>query len=263
MKDVKFEIDGKEYQLPNFMSIENYVKMYKVKDLLSDEYFAAKLINIMSDAPIDELIEVNYQHIHYLATYIMSLVPQDEQPKFYDRFQIDNVDYGFLPSWKKLSFGEFVDLDTLMNKKGNEFLDYIHILTAIMYRPIISDPTKHDYEIEKYNTDTMVKRAELFKKELDIRYFLGAQFFFTIFAKKYLQHTQSFSTTTLTLKDSIKLIWRYRKILRTLALNKDSDGTSSSTDLLKTILQDMNKSSKKPWWKFSINLPTLLKRTKK
>ena len=263
MRDVNFEIDGKEYELPNFMSIENYVKMYKVKDLLSDEYFAAKLINIMSDAPIDDLVEVNYQHIHYLATYIMSLVPQDEQPKFSDRFQIDNVDYGFLPSWKKVSFGEFVDLDTLMNKKGNEFLDYIHILTAIMYRPIITDPTKPEYEIEKYNTDTMVQRAELFKKQLDIRYFLGAQFFFTMFAEKFLQHTQSSLTTTQTLKDSIKLIWRYRKILKTLALNKDSDGTSLSTDLLKTILQDMNKSSKKPWWKFSINLRTLLKRTKK
>ena len=35
-------------------------------------------------------------------------------------------------------------------KKPEEMLDYIHIITAIMYRPIISEKTKHKFEIEEY-----------------------------------------------------------------------------------------------------------------
>jgi hypothetical protein len=45
MKEVTFELEGVEYQLPNKITIENYVKIFKIKELFSDQYFAAKLIN--------------------------------------------------------------------------------------------------------------------------------------------------------------------------------------------------------------------------
>lgn len=261
MSDVKFELDGVEYQLPNFISIENYVKIFKIKDILSDEYFGAKLVSIMSGAQVDKLLETNYQHVEYLASYIMSLFPQGE-PQFIDKFELDGIDYGFLPSWKKVSFAEFVDLDTLMSKKSDEMLNYIHIMTSIMYRPIITDPSKHDFEIEKYNSESMIKRAELFNKELDIKYFMGAQFFFIKFASKYLEHIQS-SLTTTSLKEQIKFIWKYRKLITRILSKKDSGGTLSSTELLTMTLQSMNKSSQSLWSKFSTKLRTSLKRTKK
>jgi len=41
---VKFKLEGKEYKLPEFISISDYVKISKVKDLFTDEYFYPKLI---------------------------------------------------------------------------------------------------------------------------------------------------------------------------------------------------------------------------
>lgn len=246
MDIIKFDIEGKEYECPTWINIENYVKVYKIKDIFSDEYFSAKFLNILTGAPVEELLEADYQKIKWLSNYCMSLFPKDKQA-FVDKFEIDGKWYGFIPSWRKLSFAEYVDLDTLITKKNPEVLDYIHIITAIMYRPIIGDHTKSKFEIEKYNQGSLHDRAELFKKKLNINVFIGAQFFFIQFVKKFSELTQTSSTMTLT--EKIRIMWKMRK-MRKLLLKKDSDGMLLSTELVPTILQSMIRSSKKPWWKF-------------
>jgi hypothetical protein len=248
MTEIKFEIDDVEYSMPTYINIEDYVKVFKIKDVFSDEYFAAKLINILTGAPTEKILEANYQEVKVLANYAMSLFPIDKQP-FIDRFEINGVKYGFIPSWSKLSFAEYVDLDTLITKKPDEVLDYIHIILAIMYRPIISED-KTGYKIETYNQETLEERAQLFKKEVGIKTYTGAQFFFILFAKKYSEIIQESSTTTeMSLWKKMKFIWTNRKLIQK-ALAKDSDGTLLSTELLPTILQSTMTSSKKPWWKF-------------
>jgi hypothetical protein len=165
---IKFKIDEKEYNLPQFISIDHYTKIYKVKDLFSDDYFAARLINIVSDAPVEDLLESDFQEVNYMSTYVMELLPLNK-PEFKDRFELDGVKYGFFPNWKDLSFAEFIDMDTISTKKTDELLDMLHILAAIMYRPIVEEKSEHDFKIEKYNVQTMTERAELFKKKLDVK----------------------------------------------------------------------------------------------
>ena len=241
---IKFKIEQTEYQLPEFISIENYSKIYKIKDLFSEDYFAAKLINIVCDTPLNDLLQSDYQHVNYMATYLMNLFPIDK-PKFIDRFEIDGVKYGFFPNWKDLTFAEFVDLDTISTKKPDEILDLLHILAAIMYRPIISEKSEHDYQIEKYDINKMKERAEVFKKKLDVKYVLGAQFFFIKFAKRYLSYTQMSSITNLSIWTKIRLVWNLRKIIWKIAFKKHSDGSLSSIELVETILRNTNTSIKK------------------
>lgn len=242
---IKFKIGETEYKVPDFMSIENYSKIYKVKNFFSDDYFAAKLINIMTDAPVEEVLESDYQYIDYLATYVMGLIPLDKQPKFYDRFELKGVKYGFFPKWQDLTFAEWVDLDTLSTKKPDELLGLLHIICAIMYRPIIEEKSEHDFKIEKYDVDEMKERAELFKKELDVKYVLGAQFFFINFANKFSGFTHLSSIPTISTWMKIKLYWKLRKTIWYLAFNRSSDGLLSSTELLETILQNTNISTRK------------------
>jgi hypothetical protein len=242
---IKFKISEKEYNVPSFMSIENYSKIYKVKDFFSDDYFAAKLINIMTNAPVEDVLESDYQYVDYLATYIMGLVPTDERPKFYDRFELNGVKYGFFRKWQDLTFAEWVDLDTLSTKKPVEVLDLLHIICAIMYRPIIEEKSQYDFKIEKYDVELMKERAELFKKELDVKYILGAQFFFINFATRYSGFTHLSSIPTISTWTKIKLYWKLRKTIWSLAFNRHSDGMLSSTELLETILQSTNISTRK------------------
>ena len=241
---MKFKIEDKEYNIPQFISIESYSKIYKVKDLFSDDYFSAKLVNLVTGAPVEDLLESDYQELSYIAAYIMSLIPL-ETPKFVDRFELNGVKYGFFPNWRDLTYAEFVDIDTISTKKQDEVLEMMHILCAVMYRPIINERTEHDFDIEKYDVKTMVKRSELFKKELDCKYVLGAMFFFINFARKYSLFTQISLTPKLSMWTKLKLMWKMRNLIWKMIFKGRLVGSLSQTELLETILQSTTTSIKK------------------
>jgi hypothetical protein len=255
MKDVKFEIEGVEYKLPEFINIEDYVKIFKIKDILSEDYFAAKLINIITGCPVEVLLEADFEKVNFLSSYIMTILPQPN-PKFVNRFELDGVQYGFIPSWRKLSFAEYVDIDTLSSKDPMEILNYLHVLAAMYYRPIVKERSVHDFDIEKYSMDTLDQRAELFKKKLDAKVIMGAQFFFIKFAKKLLENSQQSSTMSLFAR--MRFALKYWRIIHKIVSKGDLDGTQSLIESHKMILQNTIKSTRKPWWKFSTNWSTLL-----
>lgn len=251
MKQIKFELDGVEYKVPQYMTVGNYIKFFKIKDLVNENYFAAKMISELTGAPYEKVMTANRDELYFLMNEIIKILPTDK-PAFVSRFKIDDVEYGFIPEWRKMSFGEFVDLDTLMTKKPLEMIDYLHVITAILYRPIIKSKSEKKYTIEKYNSETMEDRAELFKKKLDVEYAIGAQFFFTQFAKNYSNYTPiSFKMWILISWIQIKLLWRYRKILWKILLKRGSAGSSLSTELRLTMLQDMIKLHQEASSKFS------------
>lgn len=245
MRKVTFELEGKEYKIPQYITIGDYVKIFKVKGLFDDEYFAAKLINIITGADQNVLLDATREQIDFISQSILEILPF-EKPAFVDRFTLEGVEYGFIPSWKKMSFGEFADLDTLMTKKPEEVLDYLHIITAILYRPITKSKSEHNFEIEKYTQDTLEERAELFKNKLDVEYALGAQFFFTQFAEIYSNYTPI--SLKMWMKISwwqIKFAWRNRKLIWKSLLKKDLDGLWFSTELVKMMLHDIQELQKK------------------
>lgn len=239
-----FEIEGQEYKIPQYITLGDYVKIYKVKGLFDDDYFATKLISILTGAPQKKLMEAERDKIDFVFSQIYSILPIDT-PAFLDRFTLDGVEYGFLPSWKKMSFGEFADLDTLMTKKPDEVLDYLHIITAILYRPIVTKDKKV-YTIEKYTQETLETRAELFRDKLDVEVALGAQFFFIKFAENVSNYTPTSLKSWMKISwTQLRLLWKMRKILWKGLLKRDLDGTWFLTELLKMTYQDIQKLQKK------------------
>ena len=238
-----FELEGTEYRIPKYLTLGDYVKIYKVKGLFDDDYFATKLINILTGAPQKKLMEADREKVDFIFRQIFSILPKDT-PAFLDKFTLDNIEYGFIPSWKKMSFGEFADLDTLMTKKPEEVLDYLHIITAILYRPIISKDKKK-FQIEKYTQETLEDRAELFKNKLDVEVALGAQFFFIKFAENVSNYTPTSLKSWMKISYlQLKMLWKMRKILWKGLLKKDLDGTWFLTELLKMTYQDIQKLQK-------------------
>jgi hypothetical protein len=241
---MELNIDEQGYDVPNYMSVGDYAKIFKVKDLFTEQYFAAKLVSIITGAPLDKLMKADYEEVNYLAAYIMELIPTEKQ-KFVDRFELDGVHYGFIPNWRDLTFAEFVDLDTISTKPVTELLDMLHILAAIMYRPIEHEITEHNFLIEEYDIKKMTARAELFKKRLDVRYVLGAQTFFTSCVERFFLYSRASSIPKISVWKKLKILWGLRKIIWKKVFNKPTDGSLSSTDLLQMILQNTTKSTKK------------------
>ena len=234
---IKFKLNEREYILPEHITIGQYVKIYKIKDLFTEEYFAAKLLNLICDVPVDEVMNADYQEVNYLAIEIMSLLPLST-PKFKDRFEIDGIKYGFFPNWRDLTFAEFMDLDTISTKDSDELLDMLHILAAIMYRPITEEKSEHDFNIEKYDVKKMQKRAELFKNKLDCKYVISAQFFFINYARRYSGYSLLSSIKTLSIWTKIKFVWSMRTIITKSLFKKSTDGSLSSINWLEMIIRN-------------------------
>lgn len=263
MEKITIEIDKKEYEIPNFLSIENYVKVYNVKDFLGEQYFQAKLINQILGVKLELILKANHNQINFISNHITKLFPDSEYP-FFDRFELNGVHYGFIPSWKNMSFAEFIDLDTLLNKEPKEIINNLHIICAIMYRPIISEKSEHDFQIEDYDSKSMEVRAELFRKQLDVKYVLGGQFFFSKFVQQSLDNSQqSLIWKNKSFMKKMVLTWRLRKIIWKILLNKPLDGLQLSIDYAMTTLQDIQQSPKPPLWKRLTNYFTFWKKKKK
>ena len=245
MRKLKFKIKEKEYEVPDYLSIEQYSKLYRVKDLFDEEYYQSKLINIVTGAEVKDLLETDFEEVLYITGQIISLLPTKKDIEFVDRFELDGVHYGFFPKWQELTFAEFIDMDTISTKKSDEVLSMLHILAAIMYRPIVEEKTYHDFKIEKYDVKLMEERAELFKKKLDVRYVLGAQTFFTRLGYKYSIYSQLSLIPKLTLMMKIKLVWKMRRLITEMIFKRSLGGTWSSTELLETILRSTTTSIKK------------------
>jgi hypothetical protein len=175
----------------------------------------------------------------------MSLIPLDNNLPFVDRFELDGVHYGFFPNWRDITFAEFVDMDTISTKKNDELLKMLHILAAVMYRPIDHEISEHNFLIEEYDVKSMIKRSEIFKKKLDIKILIGAQVFFLKFVKRYFLYIQASSIPKMNLWTKIKILWKMRKWTLIGLSKKRMDGTLSSTELLQMILQSTTKSIKK------------------
>lgn len=260
MEKVTFEIRGTEYQLPTFLSIQDYVKIYNIKDYLGEEYFQAKLINMFTGAKLEDVLRVGHSQINFISGYLTNLFPDNTYP-FFDRFTLKGVEYGFIPSWKEMSFGEFVDLDTLMTKKPEEVINNLHIICAIMYRPIVEIESKHKFKIEEYDASKLISRSELFQKELDVKYVLGGNFFFSTFVTKYSNPIQQYLIPkNMSIIRKTILTWKMRKTIWKILLNKRLDGSQLLIDYAMMTLQDIHKSSRPPYWKRLINYCTFWKK---
>jgi hypothetical protein len=242
---LRFKIDGVPYEIPDYTPIDVYTKIYKIKDLFTDEYFAAKLISSITDCPLKDLLEGGFEEILYISNHILSKLPNQDEVKFVDRFELDGVHYGFFPNWKDLTFAEFIDMDTISTKKPEELLDMLHILAAIMYRPIVNELSEHNFEIEEYDLVSLKSRSELFKKKLDVKYVLGAQFFFIKFATRYLSYTPQSLEMKMNIWTQIRMIWMMWRMIYKTPSKSRSGGFWSSTKLLTTILLSTSTSTKR------------------
>lgn len=257
MGKIKFEIKDKTYVLPNKITIEKYVKFFKIKDILSEEYFDAKLVNIITGCPLEDLLMAEWEEVKYLSNQIQMLFPHDKT-QFVETFELNGVEYGFITDWKEMSFAEYADADTLASKKPEEMLNYLHILAAIFYRPIVKKKSNDKYEIEPYDNKKMLERAELFKNELDVRIVVGAQFFFTLFAENSQRTTRLYST--LTIWEKMKLNWTLFKMIVISKAKGDLYGIQYLIDYQMTTLQNTMKSLENQSSKSSTNWSTSLKK---
>jgi len=131
--------------------------------------------------------------------------------KFIQRFELDGVEYGFIPNLDTITAAEWIDIDNYQREQKD-----IHRLLSILYRPIVKKFNwfgffnKGNYSIKPYEGTT----EKLRKAPLEV--YLGAMVFFYLLNKKLLLSSSIYTQTlmietvkkdkTLTIQQKVNLV---------------------------------------------------------
>jgi len=164
-----------------------------------------------------ELREMKQTELDKILSHLNSQF--NEEPELCSILQIKNIDFGFIPNFDDITYGENTDVSNYINK-----WETMHKAMAVLYRPIIHKQGDR-YTIAKYNgTDEF---AELMK-EAPLDVVLSMIVFFYNLTKDLLKVIPSYlQKTTLTPE------------VLSLYSEENGEGITKSLHLLKVICEDL------------------------
>ena len=168
---ITLEINEHKYIFPNEwidITIGQLQQMTLIDTKLNEIDKMIEIINILSGIDKELLLSIpatEYTKMCSILNFINSEIPD----KLLDSWQHENITYKLNLDITKMSTAEYLDMDNF--SKTSDPMN-LHILMAIIYRP--------EDEV-KYNSDSVHKRAELFKQHMPISVAIGAQVFMEVF----------------------------------------------------------------------------------
>jgi len=201
---IKVSLGDRDIMLDEELSISKFQEIRKNEIKYSKP---ENLLSLFLDIPVEELQMYDRDNLRFVESYLSSTMVDYKNPvELIDRFWFKDVEYGRVNDFNKIKWGEWVDME--IHSQPDVIQDSIHVLLALMYRPIIGE-SKKGYILEEYNPATTLERAELFK-DAPVRYWIGVANFFLLIA---LSYTTSISRS-LTMK--MKILKLTMPILRIL-----------------------------------------------
>ena len=158
-------------------TIKDWKKMSLTKDTMDDRDFALELISSQTGLSKATLLECDWYDIFNVAEGIIQYFNQVDT-RHHDTFEFKGETYKFV-DLENITFGEFVDMDTYLQKAEIEKLQRLNYYMALLYRPI-----GEDYDIKK-----LKERAELFN-DLPVKYYFGANKVFFSLSKMLAKNTR-------------------------------------------------------------------------
>lgn len=169
MVEHKITYNEKEYVIPE-PSIALWVKLDLYKDILSEEKFILKIIEESTGLKEEEIRKADWFDIVQVANGLTEMLLEIKD-KFHPEFEFKGQKYRFI-DLPNLTFGEFIDIDSFLQKNEAERKSQLNFLMALFYRDV-----DENGKISVYDGKKTQERAELFK-ELPVKYVNGAMSFF-------------------------------------------------------------------------------------
>lgn len=126
--------------IPEHLGDINIFQYQRYQEHLGDEVYK---VHIFTDIALDKCKLMKSSDIERLSKQIDKSLSFSTE--FKHRFTMKGIEFGFIPNLDKITFAEYVDLQTYTNDIQN-----MHRLMAILFRPIVkTDGDK--YSIMPYN----------------------------------------------------------------------------------------------------------------
>ena len=171
----------------NFTLLKSGIETKQKKELEK----IVDIITILSDVPEEDILRLPVKNINQLGVYLTKFLKTLPEDRLKHIIEIDGIEYGFHPKLSDISFGEWVDIDSLITEGSN---DNLHKIMAVLYRPIIAK-SGDKYQIEPY--EPCKDREKIMLNNLKVGDFYGVSVFFSDLGRELLNHTLTSSIKTL------------------------------------------------------------------
>ena len=226
--------------------LSRYQEFIAMKEKSNDEEFIAqKMIQIFCGMKLGEVAKIKMKHLNELITHFTKVF--SEKPQLIRKFKIKDIEFGFIPKFDDISFGEYVDLENYMK----DWKTY-HKALSVMYRPI-KNTNKDKYEIVDYEPNEDMQDLMKFAP-LDVA--ISSSFFLSSLGIELLKATQTY------LKKELKKMTDSTNSAKDTNLAKTGVGMEVSMDWLTETLQSLMKSQATDLLNVSRILPSKSKNTK-
>ena len=198
----------------NEITLGQYQEFDKL-DLTKEAEVQSKMIEIFCKVPVEVVRSMKAKDITDICVIINNMF--DTEHQLINRFQMNGIDYGFIPDLENMSFGEYVDLDTFIGDNDN-----LHRAMNVLYRPIDLKQGQR-YTLKEYDPDTNEDA-----KNYPLNAVFGAIVFFYNLGK---------DLSTVILNSSSKQ--NEENLAQFLASQPNGGGTIQSMQSLTEILRDL------------------------
>ena len=182
---IEIQLEDKIIKVKPELTIGQYQRIQKNMALYEKD--PALLLSLYLDVPKNTLKDLPKKQMEFVSAYITStLTEKTLDDELHNIFTYNDVAYGLENDFSKLSWGAWMDLE-VFSAENTE--DNIHMIMAILYRPITSYKNKK-YIIEPYKADSVDERAELFR-EIPAKYWFGVASFFLLIVNLYISNLRS------------------------------------------------------------------------
>ena len=220
---IGMEIEVKVPENLSEITLGQYQKYLKIQDGDNDEMMIAqKMIEIFCNVELKHVTKMRWKDVQDITLTLSNMF--DEDSKFTKMFNLDQVEYGFIPNLDEITFGEFVDLDTYLGD-----WQQMDKAMSVLFRPVDIN-VRGRYNIKEYD-GTINDHL----KDMPLSVALGAVFFLLNLGKELSQVMMDYLDKGV-LKD-------YKQVKEGLMQN--GIGIHQFTQQLKETLKGLNISQNK------------------
>ena len=153
-----------------------------LRDDLTQSQFDIRKVEIFTNIKREEITLISSKDFVDISQQID--IALNQTVEFKATFFIQDVEFGFIPNFDKISQGEFIDISDYGNS-----IDEMHKLIAVLFRPIKNKDSLGNYEIISYQGTEQYANI---MKHTPMNIVNGALVFFSSLANELVNYTQKY-----------------------------------------------------------------------
>ena len=181
LKQIELEVpttlsDIKLWQYQKYMKV---IEQNKTEDAQDEEkindFLNMKLVEIFCNVSLRDVVKIPLKEYNKVLEVLNKAFEQ--KPKLIQRFDLLDVDMGFIPKLDDITLGEYVDIETNITDWQK-----MHKAMAVLYRPV-NFKAKDKYGIMPYKVNEEIQEA---MKEMSLDVAISSMVFFYDLGKELL-----------------------------------------------------------------------------